>query len=166
MGRATSPLNNQVMKTIKSLKKLIATAQEEHRALVWNDPGSVDGNKYSISYLDVEGSDDQDDQVLIRYNDGMSEAYVYVHEISISREVTMLDRYVELEEIVNGWYHALPVEGLDQIHGLGAFDITLEGDEMEQQLDDLYKDWIETPFSVRCMEYDRLRERFYEYTKL
>lgn len=157
------------MKTIKDLKELIIEARKEHRALIWNDPDSIDGNNYAISYLDVHmpsTDDNDDDTVYIRYNDGMSEAEVNVHEISIDTRVTMLDRYVELEEIVNGWYHALPVEGLDQIHGLGAFDITLEGDEMEQQLDDLYKEWIETPFSVRCMEYDRLRERFYEYTKM
>ncbi len=154
------------MKTIKSLKKLIATAQKEHRALVWNDPGSVDGNKYSISYLDVEGSDDQDDQVLIRYNDGMSEAYVYVHEISISREVTMLDRYIEISETVNGWYRALPFEALDRIHGFGIIDITLEGQEMEDQLDRAYDEWNSYPMHERCMVYDSLKEAYYEYTKM
>ena len=157
------------MKTIKDLKELIKQAKESHRFLMWNDPESIDGNSYSISYLDVHQSstdDDEDEIVYIRYNDGMSEAHVYVSEISIDKRVTMLDRYIELEEIVNGWYHALPFEGLDQIHGMGALDITLEGDEMEKQLDDLYNEWTEMPFSIRCMEYDRLQERFYEYTKL
>ena len=136
---------------------------------MWNDPESIDGNSYSISYLDVHQSstdDDEDEIVYIRYNDGMSEAHVYVSEISIDKRVTMLDRYIELAEIVNGWYQALPFEGLDMIFGMGALDITLEGDEMEEQLDQLFDEWNNMPFYERCMIYDNLKERFYEFTKL
>ena len=78
----------------------------------------------------------------------------------------MLDRYIELAEIVNGWYQALPFEGLDMIFGMGALDITLEGDEMEEQLDQLFDEWNNMPFYERCMIYDNLKERFYEFTKL
>lgn len=157
------------MKTIKDLKELIKQAKASHRFLMWNDPESIDGNSYSISYLDVHQSstdDDEDEIVYIRYNDGMSDAHVYVSEISIDKRVTMLDRYTELEDIVDGWYHALPVEGLDQIHGMGALDITLEGDGMNFQLNDLYGKWLEMDFYERCKIYDNLKERFYEYTKL
>lgn len=68
------------MKSIQELKEAIIN----NIPLVWNDPDPIKGNDYTISY--IEGIDDDFDRytpILIQYNDGGSEAEVFLHEISI-----------------------------------------------------------------------------------
>ena len=50
--------------------------------LVWNDPDSIEGNDYSISWIEPISEDDNDDDIpiLIQYGNG-SEAEVFLHEI-------------------------------------------------------------------------------------
>ena len=65
------------MKTIEELKKAIA----ENIPLVWNDPNPIEGNDYSITYIESIPDDfDELDFILIQYGDG-SEAQVFLHEI-------------------------------------------------------------------------------------
>jgi hypothetical protein len=66
------------MKTLAELKQAIADKKE----LVWNDPDPIEGNDYTITFIediDEEVFDD-DYPILIQYGGG-SEAQVYLHEI-------------------------------------------------------------------------------------
>lgn len=64
--------------------QLIKTAISENKTLVWNDPDFLDGNDYTISYIEPISEDFYDDTpILIQYNNGYSEAEVFAHEISI-----------------------------------------------------------------------------------
>lgn len=68
------------MKSIKELKEAI----RNNVSLVWNDPDPIKGNDYTISY--IEQIDDEFDEytpILIQYNNGGSEAQVFLHEILI-----------------------------------------------------------------------------------
>jgi hypothetical protein len=70
------------MKNLAELKKALA----ENKQLVWNDPDPIDGNDYTISFIediddDIEDDDMVDYPILIQYNDSGSEAQVYLHEI-------------------------------------------------------------------------------------
>jgi hypothetical protein len=68
------------MKSIQELKEAISN----HVELVWNDPDPIKGNDYIISY--IEQIDDEFDEytpILIQYNNGGSEAQVFLHEILI-----------------------------------------------------------------------------------
>jgi hypothetical protein len=70
------------MKNLAELKQAIA----ENKQLVWNDPDPIDGNDYTISFIediddDIEDDDMVDYPILIQYNDSGSEAQVYLHEI-------------------------------------------------------------------------------------
>ncbi len=53
--------------------------------LVWNDPEPIEGNDYTISYLEDISDEDFDElsPILIQYNNGGSEAQVFLHEIVI-----------------------------------------------------------------------------------
>jgi hypothetical protein len=69
------------MKTLAELKQAVADKKE----LVWNDPDPIDGNDYTICFIedvedDVEEADMVDYPILIQYGGG-SEAQVYLHEI-------------------------------------------------------------------------------------
>ncbi len=70
------------MKNLAELKQALA----ENKQLVWNDPDPIDGNDYTISFIediddDIEDDDMVDYPILIQYNDSGSEAQVYLHEI-------------------------------------------------------------------------------------
>ena len=70
------------MKNLKELKEAISSKA----ILVWNDPDQIDGNDYTISFVepleDIEDDEDISDYpILIQYNEGMSEAEVFIHEI-------------------------------------------------------------------------------------
>lgn len=60
------------------------TISELHNAwlnktfLIWNDPDPIEGNDYTISYLEVFN----ENNILIKYNNGNSEAQVFLHEIN------------------------------------------------------------------------------------
>ena len=70
------------MKTLAELKQAVADKKE----LVWNDPDPIEGNDYTIWFIediddDVEEADMVDYPILIQYGGGGSEAQVYLHEI-------------------------------------------------------------------------------------
>ncbi len=72
------------MRTLAELKQAIA----ENKQLVWNDPDPIDGNDYTINFIeeiDEEFNDDDfvDYPILIQYNDFGSEAQVFLHEILV-----------------------------------------------------------------------------------
>jgi hypothetical protein len=68
----------QRMKTIKELKEAISYKIQ----LEWNDPDPIEGNDYRISYIeDIDDDFDNDTPILIQYNNGVSEAEVFLHEI-------------------------------------------------------------------------------------
>ena len=64
------------MKTLRDLKQAIA----ENKTLVWNDPDPIEGNDYTITF--IEAIDEEvfcdDYPILIQYGGG-SEAEVYLH---------------------------------------------------------------------------------------
>jgi hypothetical protein len=70
------------MDSVIELKQAIADKKE----LVWNDDDPIDGNDYTITFIeDIDEEFDEDDfsmyPILIEYNNGGSEAQVYLHEI-------------------------------------------------------------------------------------
>ena len=71
------------MKKLAELKQAVAKEKE----LVWNDPDPIQGNDYTISFIeDIEEADGVDYPILIQYNNGRSEAQVYLHEIILKSE--------------------------------------------------------------------------------
>jgi hypothetical protein len=66
------------MKTLADLKQAIA----ENKTLVWNDPDPIEGNDYTITFIEEIDEEVFDDYypILIQYGGG-SEAEVYLHEI-------------------------------------------------------------------------------------
>lgn len=60
-------------------------AVKEGATLAWNDPEPIEGNDYTISYLEDISDEDFDElsPILIQYNNGASEAQVFLHEIVI-----------------------------------------------------------------------------------
>ncbi len=72
------------MNTIQDLKDAIAKG----KTLYWNDPDSIQGNDYTINFIEdideeIEDDDMIDYPILIQYNDFGSEAQVYLHEIIV-----------------------------------------------------------------------------------
>ena len=70
------------MKTFKELKEAI----KNNSTMVWNDPDPIDGNDYTITYVedvnDIEDDEDpRDYPILIQY--GGSEAEVFLSEIEL-----------------------------------------------------------------------------------
>ena len=66
---------------MKHIQDLI-TAIEYQKHLIWNDPEPIEGNDYTISWIEGITSDiDRLDPILIQYNNGQSEAQVFLHEI-------------------------------------------------------------------------------------
>ena len=54
------------------------------RELFWNDPEPIKGNDYKISWIEnINLNLDELDPILIQYNNGGSEAQVFLHEIII-----------------------------------------------------------------------------------
>jgi hypothetical protein len=55
--------------------------------LIWNDPDSIPGNDYTISYIEDINIEDFDKHtpILIEYNKGNSEAEVFLHEILVKQ---------------------------------------------------------------------------------
>jgi hypothetical protein len=67
------------MKTIEELKR----AWVNNLILVWDDPDPIKGNDYTISYIEDLSDLEEDSPILIQYNNGGSEAQVFLHEILI-----------------------------------------------------------------------------------
>jgi hypothetical protein len=73
----------QKIKSTKELEKLYKL----NKTLVWNDPDPIKGNDYTISWIeDGITSLDKLDPILIQYNNGLSEAQVFLHEILLNNE--------------------------------------------------------------------------------
>lgn len=54
--------------------------------LIWNDPDPIEGNDYTISWIEelvYLYDEDNTTPILIQYNNGKSEAQVFLHEILI-----------------------------------------------------------------------------------
>ena len=67
------------MENFTELKKAIT----DNVPLVWNDPYQIEGNDYTITFiepLDDFEDDDRNMPILIQYGGG-SEAQVFIHEI-------------------------------------------------------------------------------------
>jgi hypothetical protein len=82
IGLHNDYLRKKRMETFEELKNAIACGQ----TLVWNDPDPIDGNDYvisSIPQIDTINNDDdpRDFIFIIHYNDGYSEAEVFLSEI-------------------------------------------------------------------------------------
>jgi hypothetical protein len=68
---------------MRRIQQLIE-AIEYKKPLIWNDPEPIEGNDYTISWIEGITSDiDVLDPILIQYNNGLSEAQVFLHEISL-----------------------------------------------------------------------------------
>jgi len=68
------------MKKIENLIKAI----KNNKSLFWNDPDPIKDNNYKINWIENITSDiDELDPILIHYNNGQSEAQVFLHEIII-----------------------------------------------------------------------------------
>lgn len=67
-----------------NLKQLIECI-DNNVPLIWNDPDPIPGNDYSISYIENINIEDFDNHtpILIQYNEGNSEAQVFLHEIIV-----------------------------------------------------------------------------------
>ena len=75
------------MRSLLELKQALA----ENKQLVWNDPDPIEGNDYTINFIeDIDEEFDEDDfsmyPILIQYNDFGSEAQVYLHEIILKKD--------------------------------------------------------------------------------
>ena len=67
--------------------KELQQAIENKTPIIWNDPLPIEGNDYTVSYIDLPKWEDDFDEndliILIQYNDGGSEAEVLIHELSL-----------------------------------------------------------------------------------
>jgi hypothetical protein len=69
------------MKTFDELKEAIAS----NKKMVWNDPDPIEGNDYTITYIEpIDDDFERDTPILIQYGEG-SEAQVYLHEILLAK---------------------------------------------------------------------------------
>jgi len=68
---------------MKNLSELISAIYNDF-PLVWNDPDPIEGNDYTITYIEPITNDmNEHTPILIQY--GGSEAQVYLHEIIIKK---------------------------------------------------------------------------------
>jgi len=68
----------------------IKQAQKDGKPMVWSDPLPIEGNDYTISHIeDLSKYDEFNDEemedipLLIQYNDGGSEAEIFITEIKL-----------------------------------------------------------------------------------
>ena len=75
------------MKKIKTYQDL-DTLYEYDIPLIWNDPDPIKDKDYTISYIEslvyLYDEEDTNTSIYIQYNDGGSEAQVFLHEILIN----------------------------------------------------------------------------------
>jgi hypothetical protein len=67
------------MKNFKELNNALLS----NKVLIWNDPDPIEGNDYIISFIEDLEDLDEDSPIFIQYNQGGSEAQVFLHEIII-----------------------------------------------------------------------------------
>jgi len=62
----------------------IKNSFEKGLKIFWNDPDYIKGNNYQLSFLeDINEEVDGHTPILIQYNNGGSEAQVFLHELII-----------------------------------------------------------------------------------
>ena len=95
-------------------------------------------------------------------------AYQYVKEDHIdeigNEDLDMIDQVIKLDEKLNGWWHALPFEALEEIHGVDLFGRVWYDDEQEEFLDSLYDEWIDMTMVEKAEYYDELHEKYSKIT--
>lgn len=75
------------MHNIKTILEL-HNAWLNKKPLIWNDPDPIEGNDYTISWIEnlvYLYDEDNTVPILIQYNNGKSEAQVFLHEILIKQ---------------------------------------------------------------------------------
>lgn len=65
------------MRTIKELKAWLDAGNK----VIWNDPEPIIGNDYTIVDIDLEDIESNIEAITVTYNQGYTEAQVYLHEI-------------------------------------------------------------------------------------
>jgi hypothetical protein len=93
---------------MKTINELI-TAIQDKKTLVWNDPDPIEGNDYTISWIEEIISDlDEDTPILIMYNNNNSEAEVFLHEILLIEETHMSN--ITPNQLIKDWKKSLESE--------------------------------------------------------
>ena len=94
-------------------------------------------------------------------------ASLYVKEDHVDEigdeDLDMIDQVIRLDEKLNGWWHALPFEALEKIHGVVLFK-PLFDDALEEYLDGLYNDWTDMTMVEKAKWYDELHEKYLKFT--
>jgi len=113
------------------------------------------------NYIEFYSTDD-------RERDEMKQnAWCYVVDDHVDEigdeDLDMVDRVILLDEKLNGWYHALPFEALEKIHGIVLFK-KLEEDALEEYLDSLYNDWTDMTMVEKARWYDNLHKKYLQFT--
>jgi len=109
------------------------------------------------NYIEFYSTDD-------RERDEMKEnAWCYVVDEIGNEDLDMVDQVILLDEKLNGWYHALPFEALEKIHGIVLFK-KLEEDALEEYLDSLYNDWTDMTMVEKARWYDELHKKYLQFT--
>jgi len=86
----------------------------------------------------------------------------HVDEIG-DEDLDMIDQVIRLDEKLNGWWHALPFEALEKIHGIVLFK-PLFDDALEEYLDGLYNDWTDMTMVEKARWYDELHKKYLQFT--
>jgi len=113
------------------------------------------------NYIEWYTTDDQEREQM---KEGAS-LYVkedHVDEIG-NEDLDMLDQVIRLDEKINGWYHALPFDALDRIHGV-TINRGDEPDNIEEYLDSLYYEWTDMTMTEKARWYDERHEKYLKFT--
>jgi hypothetical protein len=93
---------------MKTINELI-TAIQDKKTLVWNDPDPIDGNDYTISWIEeIDSEFDEHTPILIHYNSNFSEAQVFLHEILLIEEIHMSN--ITPNQLIKDWKKSLESE--------------------------------------------------------
>ena len=87
----------------------------------------------------------------------------HVDEIG-NEDLDMIDQVIKLDEKLNGWWHALPWEALEIVHGVDLLGRRWNTDDLEEFLDSLYDEWIDMTMVEKARFYDELHEKYSKFT--
>lgn len=94
-------------------------------------------------------------------------AYQYVKEDHIdeigNEDMGLLYQVDKLEQKLDDWYHALPFDALDEIHGV-IINRTDDNDNIENFLYTLYDEWDSFLMLEKAECYDNLYEKYSKFT--
>lgn len=113
------------------------------------------------NYIEWYTTDDQEREQM-KENASCYVAEDWVDEIG-NEDLDMIDQVIRLDEKLNGWWHALPFEALEKIHGIVLFK-PLFDDALEEYLDSLYNDWTDMTMVEKAKWYDELHEKYLQFT--